>query len=48
MGARRRLLRGRRRLESLAAIQPEGAIAAESVRTEVKAAVREGARAAGR
>jgi hypothetical protein len=33
---------------SLAAIQPEGAIAAESVRTEVKAAIREGARSAGR
>ena len=33
---------------SLAAIQPEGAIAAESVRAEVKAAVREGARSAGR
>jgi hypothetical protein len=33
---------------SLAAIQPEGAIAAESVRTEVKAAVREGAKTAGR
>ncbi len=33
---------------SLAAIQPEGAIASESLRTEVKAAVREGARSAGR
>jgi hypothetical protein len=33
---------------SLAAIQPEGAIAAESIRTEVKAAVREGSRSAGR
>ena len=33
---------------SLAAIQPEGAIAAEAVRSEVKAAVREGARSAGR
>jgi hypothetical protein len=33
---------------SLAAIQPEGAVAAEAVRTEVKAAVREGARSAGR
>ena len=33
---------------SLAAVQPEGAIAAESVRTEVKAAVREGARSVGR
>ena len=33
---------------SLAAVQPEGAIAAESVRGEVKAAVREGAKSAGR
>ena len=33
---------------SLAAIQPEGAVAAETVRTEVKAAVREGARSASR
>jgi hypothetical protein len=33
---------------SLAAVQPEGAIAAETIRTEVKAAVREGARSAGR
>ena len=33
---------------SLAAIQPEGAVAAEAIRTEVKAAVREGARSAGR
>jgi hypothetical protein len=33
---------------SLAAIQPEGAIAAESIRTEVKAVVREGAKSAGR
>jgi hypothetical protein len=33
---------------SLAAIQPEGAIAAESVRSEVKAVVREGAKSAGR
>ena len=32
---------------SLAAIQPEGVVAAESIRTEVKAAVREGAKAAG-
>jgi hypothetical protein len=33
---------------SLAAVQPEGAIAAESIRTEVKAAVREGAKSVGR
>jgi hypothetical protein len=33
---------------SLATVQPEGAVAAESIRTEVKAAVREGARSAGR
>jgi hypothetical protein len=33
---------------SLAAVQPEGTIAAETIRTEVKAAVREGARSAGR
>jgi hypothetical protein len=33
---------------SLAAVQPEGAIAAETIRTEVKAVVREGARSAGR
>jgi hypothetical protein len=33
---------------SLAVVQPEGAIAAETVRTEVKAAAREGARSAGR
>jgi hypothetical protein len=33
---------------SLAAVQPEGAIAAESLRTEIKAAAREGARSAGR
>ena len=33
---------------SLAAVQPEGAIAAEAIRTEVKAAAREGARSAGR
>ncbi len=33
---------------SLAVVQPEGAIAAEAIRTEVKAAVREGARSAGR
>ena len=33
---------------SLVAIQPEGAVAAEAIRTEVKAAVREGARSAGR
>ena len=33
---------------SLAAVQPEGAVAAEAIRTEVKAAVREGARSAGR
>jgi hypothetical protein len=33
---------------SLAAIQPEGVVAAESIRTEVKAAVREGAKTAGR
>jgi hypothetical protein len=32
---------------SLAAVQPEGAIASESVRTEVRAAVREGVRAVG-
>lgn len=32
---------------SLAAIQPEGVVAAESIKTEVKAAVREGAKAAG-
>jgi len=33
---------------SLAAIQPEGAVAAEAVRSEVKAAAREGARSVGR
>ena len=33
---------------SLAAIQPEGAVAAEAVRSEVKAAAREGARSIGR
>ena len=33
---------------SLAAVQPEGALAAEAVRAEVKAAVREGARSVGR
>ncbi len=33
---------------SLASIQPEGAVAAEAVRSEVKAAAREGARSAGR
>jgi hypothetical protein len=33
---------------SLAAVQPEGAVAAEAIRAEVKAAVREGARSAGR
>jgi hypothetical protein len=33
---------------SLAAIQPEGAVAAEAVRSEVKGVVREGARTAGR
>jgi hypothetical protein len=33
---------------SLAAIQPEGAVAAEAVRTEVKAAAREGVRSIGR
>jgi hypothetical protein len=33
---------------SLAAVQPEGALAAESVRAEVKAAAREGARSLGR
>jgi hypothetical protein len=33
---------------SLAVVQPEGAIAVETVRTEVKAAAREGARSAGR
>jgi hypothetical protein len=33
---------------SLAAVQPEGALAAESVRAEVKAAAREGAKALGR
>jgi hypothetical protein len=33
---------------SLAAVQPEGAVAAEAIRAEVKAAVREGARTAGR
>jgi hypothetical protein len=33
---------------SLAVVQPEGAIAAETVRTEVKAAAREGARSASR
>ena len=33
---------------SLAAIQPEGAIAAESIRGEVKAAVREGVKSVGR
>ena len=33
---------------SLAAIQPEGAVAAVAVRSEVKAAAREGARSAGR
>ena len=33
---------------SLAAVQPEGAIAAESIRAEVKAAAREGAKSLGR
>src|SRR5262249_50790549 len=33
---------------SLAAIQPEGAIAAESIRSQVKAAAREGAKSLGR
>jgi hypothetical protein len=33
---------------SLAAVQPEGALAAEAIRSEVKAAVRQGVRSAGR
>ena len=37
-----------RSMASLAAIQPEGAVAAEAVRSEVKAAAREGARSVGR